>query len=145
MKKPWILWSAPLFIVIACAVAYGFYIHRWKVSEFVPQKGIEVAGNPSTPRTNKLPILLQKRSWEVVTFEVANLPADGYLVGFRLAAGGSKICQRPSKGNQFAVRIGHEDCTFFVVDRRGLEIEITKVDQLSYRDFKKWHPSTPLY
>lgn len=103
-------------------------------------QGVQVEGDPSVPPT---PINPLKLFWyihfvwrTVVVFEAADNPLDGLFIGFRNFRGEIYLREvhLPQPTRAFAIRVGHEPCTFFAVGRWGREISLKVVARTTKND-----------
>lgn len=83
-----------------------------------------VKGDPESPPTTMLNILwLKYFVWKHAVFRVTDKAAqNGYRVGYRTHDGTCRIQDRVLHHVFVRMRIGHEGCTFFAVDRAGNEV-----------------------
>ncbi|MBM3204464.1 hypothetical protein FJZ48_00570 [Candidatus Uhrbacteria bacterium] len=100
-----------------------------------PIQGVKVPGDPRAPKT--FHGYLGKTRWWVIALkfifwkEIALFRVDpqaaerGYRVGFRNVMGLTMILDRQVKDPLFRMRIGHESCTFFIIDHEGNELPLT--------------------
>lgn len=82
-------------------------------------EGTNVGGDPTAPPTrwwNHLYLALI--GWKMVSiFEVSPATATlGYRVGFLPQNGKAMVKQEVCHDEKFAMKNGHEECTFFVID-----------------------------
>jgi hypothetical protein len=107
-----------------------------------PAKGVTVDGDPSVPATKWYNHLwLLAFGWK----KVAVLLVEGEFEprctpGYRNAWGQAQVRDEPLTTSTFRVRIGHEACAFFVLDKDGKEkalrvVEVTTKGDPKYRQF----------
>ena len=110
-------------------------------------KGARVEGDPGAPKTRWWNAwILRRYFWKKVAILRPQIPlgTTHYRIGFRTASGQASIMDRMVTGVQFAMRIGHEDCTFFALSRTdGHEIPLRVVTTTRLDD--SHHQDTPLY
>lgn len=93
-------------------------------------RGLYVRGDASVPPTrwwNHLWLLFF--IWKKVTVLRPAVHLGSYRVGYVPFKGRSMVLDKPLNLSKFAVRNGHEDCTFFAVADNGNEVELVVVEQ----------------
>ena len=103
--------------------------------------GVKVDGDPTVPATRWYNHLwLLAFGWKkVAVFDIANA-GPGARVGYRPFTGEAMLCTVPLENEMFRVRIGHEACTFFVVDKDDKEVPIHLVKVTTKDDPLFQHP-----
>ena len=109
-------------------------------------RGTKVPGDPTVPATRWWNAwFLRRFRWKkVVVFAPQAPPHTAYRIGFRDAWGNAFVLDRMATDAQFAMRLGHEECTFFALSRHGETeiplrgVAVTRLDDPHYRN-------TPLY
>jgi hypothetical protein len=105
-------------------------------------RGTKVSGDPTTWKTRRwLMWLLRRFVWKkAVVLRPEVKMGTRYRIGFRNAWGDAFVADQMSADQQFAMRLGHEECTFFAINRHG-EVEIplhvvatTRINDPHYRD-----------
>lgn len=108
--------------------------------------GTRVDGDPNVWATRPWNAwFLRRFRWKKIVILQPQVPAGThYRIGYRTVDGQAFVMDRMVTDAQFAMRLGHEDCTFFALSKTdGLEISLrvvatTRVDENKHHD-------TPLY
>ena len=111
--------------------------------------GILVRGDKRVAPTNLFNwrFMVHQGGWKMMAvFRLANLAeaTKGYRIGYRPSnseqwiVGKERVLPELRTSEFFRMRIGHEDCTFYAVDREGNELGlvpviVTNIDNPSYR------------
>ncbi|MBI4449644.1 hypothetical protein HY634_01160 [Candidatus Uhrbacteria bacterium] len=108
-------------------------------------RGSKIEGDATAWSTQWWNAWFIQRLWKkLVVFRPQTLPNTPYRIGFRTHDGRSFVMDRMITDAQFAMRVGHEDCTFFALSKTdGLEIPLRVVAHTNKDDPK--HQDTPLY
>lgn len=87
--------------------------------------GTMITGDRDVPATYwwNVPLLILFFWRTVQVFEVPS-GVTKYQVGFIPFEGQPKLREKPVTTPEFAVRIGREDCRFFALDMRGVELPL---------------------
>lgn len=94
--------------------------------------GIHLAGDPNVPPTRWWNHwFLVHFVWKQVSILEVPEEVDVYRIGFIDTFGGTMYNTRPMFKRRFAVRHGHEPCSFFAVTKDGTEIPLTLVKRLT--------------
>jgi len=107
-------------------------------------KGTLVKGDKDVPPTGgslqHLRLLLFV--WKTVAvFRVSESDAEkGYRIGFIPQSGQAMVNKKLRHKSHFRVRVGHEDCTFFVVNSMGKELPMEMIARSTKKDpaYKHW-------
>lgn len=96
-----------------------FFLNPWmKLSGSLPEgAGEKIPGDKDVAPTRwwNHPFLAFFRWKTAVVFPVREIPENGYYVGFKDVFGNVMISMYPLKARKFAMKMGYEDCTFFVL------------------------------
>jgi hypothetical protein len=113
----------------------------WKEYKGASITGTLVQGDPESPPTrwyNHLYLVLF--GWKVtVCFQVSEYDAKhGYHVGYVPFNGKAMAEVDTYFDRQFRMKIGHEDCTFFAINRHGKEIPLKIVHRITKEESADW-------
>lgn len=107
---------------------------RWKLCDGFQINGVRVEGDHRMPPTPDNPLLL---FWYIhVVWQKAavfrvdqKLAEPKFFIGFHNDRGKIHLRQAPITGveGKFAMRLGHETCTFFAIDRNDKPVILRRV------------------
>lgn len=111
----------------------------WKKIDATQINGTLVTGDSRAPATrwwNRWWLALRGWKTAVILGVPEKAVMKGYQVGYKPAEGPARLKDEVQYDYEFAVRIGREDCTFFVVDIDGQEISVASVKRSTVKDVK---------
>lgn len=121
-------------IVINALGIYGYVkLSPWNTFDGAVT-GLKIEGDPSVPATKwyNHPYLAM---WGWKTVAVFEAQTDGeYFYGYKPFEGDSQVSSTPMTSKRFKMKVGHEACTFFTVDKDGKEVALTLIERTTVDD-----------
>lgn len=110
-------------------------------------EGVQVHGDKEVKPTRWWRhLFLALWGWKTVAvFEVEDphAAADGYRIGYLPFRGPAKLQERVLVDRCFKMKVGHEDCTFFALNRSGKEIALRVIARTERSN--QTYSDVPLY